>query len=323
MPIKSLPDISCIYCIFRGIIKVNKPIIITNFINKILSKPKEKIVKLIKKASSIWSLVFFFVCILGVLILVLTVGLSLILKSQGKTAYQQKNYTIALEKFESAHKWWLIEKIIPSFKDNDLSTQLNKAKVMVSSHSAYEKGLEAFSANNYVDSKKLLSQIVVNDPNYQDAQIKLAECQEKLKPTITPTPTPKKILLHTIPSSSSQKPAGPNITNVNISGENGQIRAVLNNYWKEDKRFCVNVTVTNVGLDKTAGFSDLCNQAYLTDGTHNTSSGVTLASTKLPLANKGETVSYSICAELFSYPDYKVISIGCGPDSSLRLNIPQ
>lgn len=282
---------------------------------------KGKITKLIGKVSFIWSLIFFFVCILGILVLVSTAGFAFIIKSQGKIAYQQKNYTTALEKFNSAHNWWLIEKIIPSLKDNGLYTQLNKAKVMVLSHSAYEKGLAAFNADNCIDSKKLLSQIVVNDPNYPDAQIKLVECQEKLKPTVTPTP--KKITQYTAYPSSPKGPTSPNITNVNTSGENGKVRAILNNYWKEDKRFCANVTVTNVGLDKTAGFSDLCGQAYLTDGTHNTSSGVTLASDKLPLANKGETVSYSICVELFPYPDYKVISIGCGPDSSLRLNIPQ
>ena len=285
---------------------------------KNLSKSKEKIIKIVRKASSVWSLIFFFICILGILSLIITAGVSLALKSQGKRAYQQKSYVTSLEKFETAHKWWLIEKIVPRFKDNDLYTQLNKARVMVRSYSAYEKGVEAFNADNYVEAKNLLSQIVINDSNYQDAQIKLAECQEQLKPTAIPTSVPK--------TSLSSASVNSTVANVNINGENGVVRAVLNQYWYDSSTykytFNANVTVTNIGMDETATLSSLCNQFYLTDGSHNFSTGVGIVGGKMPLANKGETVTYTIRSGT-NDPTHKVVSVGCGPDSSLKLNIPQ
>jgi hypothetical protein len=112
----------------------------------------------------------------------------------------------------------------------------------------------------------------------------------------------------------------PEKKTVTISNENSEIKATLISYWSDNLALYASVTVTNKGMDRSATLSELCNQGFLTDGTHNISTGIGLVSGQNPVANKGETVSYTLRVPI--QEGYKVTAVGCGPDSSVRLNVP-
>lgn len=152
-----------------------------------INKLKRKVWPHILKTSQVWSIFFFSICLLMFLIATSTSAFSTILKTQGNKAYKNQNYSLALEKFETARNWWLAEKISLRLRDRDLYTKIHKAKLMVDSGNSYQTGLEAFEGGDYESAKRYLGQLVENDPNYQDAQTKLSICLEKLETTFETT----------------------------------------------------------------------------------------------------------------------------------------
>lgn len=140
---------------------------------------------------------FIFISVIAICILTTgsVLAYSIKLKSDGDKEYKNKNYTSALPKYKLSQQWWFPERIDFKLRDRDLHNKLNKAEIMVKSGNYYTKGIDAFNNKKYLEAKKYLSNLVVNDPHYQEAQNLLIIIQKES------LPKPSQVLANTKPVS--------------------------------------------------------------------------------------------------------------------------
>lgn len=120
---------------------------------------------------------------------------SIKLKSDGDNEYKNKNYNSSLLKYKDAQQWWIPERISFKLRDRDLHNKLNKSEIMVKSGNNYTKGLDAFNNKKYPEAENYLTNIVINDSHYQEAQQMIKDIQKKTEIALIITATPSKISL--------------------------------------------------------------------------------------------------------------------------------
>lgn len=112
--------------------------------------------------------------ILFLLILIIGIGLSIFysikIQSEGDVLFKNKNYKVALVKYQVAKKLWLFEYINIKINGIDISSKINNTKKIIESDDNFIKGMEAYKKKDDSKAKYYLTRIDKGNSHFSEVQ---------------------------------------------------------------------------------------------------------------------------------------------------------